>query len=330
MLPAPDHAAANTGAMNQNVLLVRAANLAAVGVAADLTPWLWMLGGAAALSALFWWPFVFMVNRRLHAMNAATAALADGNFDVAIHPGNVRELADLADSISALADKLKAYINGQRRFLGDIAHELCSPLARMEMAVGILDAKLPADSGGGDTLGDLRDDTREMAALVNELLSFSKASLARDTIAMENVSLRAVVEEAARREDIACLSCDVPEDLLVRAHPDLLRRALANVLRNASRHGGPGPIAVNADRHGESVHLTIRDDGPGVPDEVLGRLFEPFYRPDGSRARETGGAGLGLAIVKSCVHSCGGTVSLHNRQPHGLEVRIALASAGTK
>lgn len=320
-LPAPDRLPG--GGATQFVVLVHAPSLAALGVAVDVTPLLWLLGGAIVLSALFWWPFVHMVNRRLHAINAATAALAKGDFDVTVQPGKVSELADLADSIGMLASKLKAYIHGQRRFLGDIAHELCSPLARMEMALGILNARTH-DSNAAETLSDLHEDTREMAALVNELLSFSKASLARDAIAMETIPLRRVIDEAASREAIQAIDCEVPETLLVRAHPDLLRRALANVLRNASRHGGPGRITVTACLQASTVEVVIADDGPGVPDDCLDRLFEPFFRPDNSRARDTGGVGLGLAIVQSCVHGCGGSVSLHNRQPHGLEVRMVL------
>jgi signal transduction histidine kinase len=109
---------------------------------------------------------------------------------------------------------------------------------------------------------------------------------------------------------------------------ELLTRALANLLRNAARYAGPaGPVTVSVQRHGSEVQLRVADHGPGIPETELGKVFDPFYRLDASRDRQTGGVGLGLAIVRTCVESCGGTVTAHNRAPQGLEVRIRLAAA---
>ena len=108
----------------------------------------------------------------------------------------------------------------------------------------------------------------------------------------------------------------------------MLGRALGNILRNARLHASASAVIdISAARTNGHVRLCIADEGPGVPAESLPRLFEPFYRVDDSRARETGGTGLGLAIVKTCVESCGGTVSARNRETGGLEIVIELVRA---
>jgi two-component system, OmpR family, sensor histidine kinase CpxA len=166
---------------------------------------------------------------------------------------------------------------------------------------------------------------------VNELLSFSKASLGATTAKLGPVQVREVAEQAIRRECAgdARVHLEIPADLAALAEPELLLRALANLLRNAIRYAGQsGPITVSARGEAGSVLLTVADSGPGVPESELARIFDPFYRLDASRDASTGGVGLGLAIVKTCVESCRGTVSCRNRTPSGLEVTIRLPASG--
>ena len=167
-----------------------------------------------------------------------------------------------------------------------------------------------------------------MSALVNELLSFSKAGLAAGRIKLQPVPLRDVVDRAIQRENPGPIDNSIPGDLRVNAEPDLLCRAISNLLRNAAKYAaGAGAIQLRAERRDPNVLLTISDNGPGIPEQALPQIFDPFYRLDTSRARETGGAGLGLAIVKTCIECCAGTVTCQNRLPHGLSVVITLAEA---
>ncbi len=109
------------------------------------------------------------------------------------------------------------------------------------------------------------------------------------------------------------------------AEPELLALALANVVRNAIRHAGAGgPIVIQAGAEADGVILSVLDSGPGVPAAALEKLFDPFYRVEASRSRETGGVGLGLAIVKTCIEACQGSVRATNRQPTGLQVDFRL------
>jgi two-component system sensor histidine kinase CpxA len=269
-------------------------------------------------------PLVRGITHSIREMTGATARVAEGRFDIRVREDRGDELGLLARSINGMAGRLAGFVNGQKRFLGDIAHELCSPLARAQVALGILEGQVSAG-----VLEDLREEVQQMSSLVNELLSFSKASLAAGRIKLESIPLHVVLARAIEREGLSgpAIRSTVPMDLLVKAEPDLLCRAVSNLLRNAVKYAGEdGPVEAAAERVGRDVILTVSDDGPGVPEEALAQIFDPFYRVDISRARETGGAGLGLAIVKTCVESCGGRVSCHNRAPHGLSVVITLAA----
>jgi two-component system sensor histidine kinase CpxA len=144
------------------------------------------------------------------------------------------------------------------------------------------------------------------------------------------VPLARLVREVLEREETspALVRLELPEDMEGLADAELLGRAIGNLVRNAQRYAGDsGEIEIRADRSEDQIILRVRDSGPGVPEETLPRLFDPFYRPDASRARESGGTGLGLAIVRTCVEACGGTVSASLREPKGLEVAIRLLAA---
>ena len=172
-----------------------------------------------------------------------------------------------------------------------------------------------------------------MASLVNELLQFSRASIGGKKVELQSVNLRAIAEKAIHREagDTSQVSLDLDAALQVRAEPDLLLRALGNLLRNAIRYAGhAGPIVVSGVRDGAEISLSVTDSGPGIPADALPKIFDPFYRVDTARTPGQpgqGGTGLGLAIVKTCIEACAGTVVARNVQPTGLEVTLRLHSA---
>jgi two-component system sensor histidine kinase CpxA len=307
------------------VLLIVSDSITGGGLFFDWTPWLVAGLGALALSALLWLPFVRSVTRSLGRMTHATTEISRGRFETRVPSKRTDELGRLAEAINDMAGRLQGFVGGQRRFLGDIAHELCSPLARIQTALGILEQRAsPTEQA---YVKDLQEEAEHMARLVGELLSFSKASLDATKIQLSTVALADVAAQAIRREQregVQLLST-IPPDLHALAQAELLQRALANLLRNAIRYAGSaGPITLTAWRENAQVVIEVADHGPGVPEESLARLFDPFYRVDASRTRETGGVGLGLTIVKACVESCGGTVTASNRPEGGLCVQIRL------
>ncbi len=306
-------------------LLIQSSSLGGGGLFLDVKPWLLVGFGAIGLSVLFWIPLMRGITRSISQMTRATERVAEGRFDIRVDESRGDELGRLGQAINRMALRLDGFVAGQKRFLGDAAHELCSPLARMQMALGILEQK--AASGRPEELADLRDEVEYMSSLVNELLSFSKAGLLNRELRLQTVSLAELVRRVVAREagEGGAVQMEVPEALCARAEPDLLARALANLVRNALRYAGSaGPIMVRGEDRGDAVVLTVSDSGPGVPPEALQCIFDPFYRLESSRSRETGGIGLGLAIVKTCVEACRGTVTAANRPPSGLHVELRL------
>ena len=305
-------------------------SLSGGGLFCGLTTWVvaGSSGGGRLESAFSGFPLVRGITHSISRMTAATERIAEGHFDERTRIRRQDELGLLGDAINRMAMRLSGFVAGQKRFLGDIAHELCSPMARIQVALGILEQR--ADEKQKSNLQDLREEVEQMSTLVNELLSFTKASLTGTAIKLQAIPLLPLIEKAVSRECALAgdpqLRIEVAEDLQVVADPDLLVRAAGNIVRNALRYAGQaGPITITAAREGQWVKLCIEDCGPGIPGEAIAQVFDPFYRVDTSRDRETGGVGLGLAIVKTCVESCNGTVYCENRAPSGLRVVVLLA-----
>jgi two-component system, OmpR family, sensor histidine kinase CpxA len=311
------------------LLVALSRTMSASGLFFDFKPWLAVALGAVLFSALLWAPLVRGITHSIAQMTHATQRIAEGRFETRTQQNRRDELGLLGQSINRMAARLSGFVTGQKRFLGDVAHELCSPLARIQVALGILEQR--ADEKQQGYVNDVREEVQHMSSLVNELLSFSKASLGAATIKLQPVSVREVIDKALSREDAdgVQVGVEVAEDLRVLAEPELLVRSLSNLLRNAIRYAGQaGPIIVSARREESSVIIRVADCGPGVPESELAQIFDPFYRLDTSRDASTGGVGLGLAIVKTCIESCRGTVVCRNRQPSGLQVELRLEAAG--
>ena len=309
-------------------LVAMSDSFAGGGLFFEVAPWLGMGAGAILLSVLLWFPLVRDINQAIAQLTTAANQIAEGRFDVRVDQRRRDELGSLGLAINQMAARLNDLVTGQKRFLGDVAHELCSPLAKLRVSLGILDQQAAEDQK--PYVAGAEEEAAHMAGLVNELLSFSKTSLTAAKIQLRPVSVREVAEKAVRRETDpqASIVLAIAEELQVMAEPELLARALSNLLRNAVRYAGQaGPITLSAQRGGGGVAIAVADRGPGVPASELARIFDPFYRVDTSRDRATGGAGLGLAIVKTCIESCGGTVTGRSLEPSGLEVTIRLPEA---
>ena len=293
-------------------------------------PWIAALIVAVMASILFWIPLVINIERRLKSLSIATDRIAAGELGtrVADQPRMQDEIATLGRSVNRMASQLEQNVTGQKRFLGDIAHELASPIARMQAALALLERNV--SQPGAHHLEKLDGQIQHMGQLINELLLFSKASL-KEAPKSQVLALAPLLQRAIESELPAAqtFSTHIPEDLHVKAVPSLLERATANILRNSVRYAGSkGKIKITAENNTKDlVTLIISDDGPGVAEEDLPRLFEAFYRPTRAREAESGGTGLGLAIVKSCIESCNGRVTARNLTPNGFEISIELESA---
>jgi signal transduction histidine kinase len=245
----------------------------------------------------------------------------------------VRELATLNQSletkITARTAELQAAMTAQQRLLGDISHEIKSPLARLSMALGL--ARRSSAFDAGRQFDRAEHEIENISALTSELLTLARLGSVATPLAFEKIDLGALVdqivsdaiyEQPTRRSDIALSKPD--RQIFVSGNADMLRRAVENVVRNAlfyTKVGTTVEIAV-IEKTSEMATIEVRDQGPGVPAAALPHLFEPFYRVDDARARETGGSGIGLAICQRVVQLHRGSVGARSNAPSGLIVEI--------
>lgn len=309
------------------ILLAQTPNIWLSGLSSDLHQ-IFVAGIIlVGLSLLIWWPFVHFMTSAMRKLTTATVRISEGKFDTVLEVERWDEVGVLAKAIQNMSDRLSAFVSGQKRFLGDIAHELASPVARLNVSIELLERD--ADKSQSAVIKDIREEVEQMASLVNELLAFSKAGLQGRETELVEVELNPLIESTVER-----LSADgkvevsLEPNLRCKGDPVLIARAISNVLRNALKYAGEsGPITIGGARSGGATTIVIRDRGPGVSDEEIQQLGQPFYRPESSRSRETGGVGLGLAIVRSCIEACGGTCNISNGSPSGLVVELQLESS---
>ena len=308
------------------ILIAASDSFTGNGLFFDPRPLLTIAGAVLLVSILLWLPFVRHLTRSIKQLTSATEQIANELFDVRVNETRSDEIGRLGRAVNHLAIRLDGFVNGQKRFLGDISHELNTPLARMQFALGILEER--CDPTLQRHIDDVREEVVLMSQLVSELLAYARTGIKGVEINLTSVLLRPLVTQVIAREaSTSPVRIEISEELRVVAQPQLLTRAIANVIRNAVRYAGAsGKIVISAIDDGSQIRLSLRDHGPGIPESMLDRIFDPFYRVEPDRARTSGGSGLGLAIVRTCVEACGGTVSAANRHP-GLEITMTLATA---
>jgi len=278
-------------------------------------------------AALLAWYF----SKPIRNLRSAFEAMVSGNLAVRLGPamGKRRdELADLGRNFDRMASHLNALIDGQRRLLHDVSHELRSPLARMQAAIGLArqqPEKLES------SLERIERESVRMDKLVGELLTLSRLE-AGVMGAMEEVInmgelVSDVVADARFEAETSGRTVEFPGcgEVLVKGNAELLHRALENVVRNAVRHtpdGGKVAVGVNRDANGNSLLLTVLDQGSGVPENELGAIFEPFFRGNGTKSID--GHGLGLAIARRVVEAHGGAIRASNRAGGGLYIEMVV------
>jgi signal transduction histidine kinase len=255
------------------------------------------------------YPVVRRLTRRLEALKQGVQAFGDGDLARQVPIDGSDEIAALAASFNQAARRIDELMQANRSLLANASHELRSPLARLKMAVEMMDGAEPARRAA--LKAEIDRDVAELDALVEEVLLASRLGARRDLSRQPVDLLGLLAEEAARTE----ASVDgVP--LAVTGDERLLRRALRNLLENAQRYGGGEVDATLSRGPGGTVELRVCDRGPGVPAEFRERVFEPFFRLPG-HAERAGGVGLGLALVQQIAQHHGGMARCEAREGGG-------------
>lgn len=272
--------------------------------------------------------------RPISELRSAAARLARGDLTARVgskYASRNDEAADLVREFDQMAERVSELIETQRRLIGDISHEIKSPLARLSVALGL--ARRSAEDYAPKQFARMQREIEKISLLVSELLTLAQLEQTGTRIRAETIDLPALVEKVIgdavyeSQDRAADVTFQKPaEPILVQADEILIRRAIENVLRNAIFYTSSGiKVDVAVFKKDPSwAGVEISDGGPGVPDSTLAHLFEPFYRVDEARTRKTGGTGIGLAICDRALRLHGGMVQARNGTPHGLVVEIGM------
>ncbi len=270
----------------------------------------------------------------LRLLRSAAKKLAEGDLTARV-PLNIigdrnDEIVELGREFNQMAERIESLIMAQRQLVRDVSHELRSPLARLNVALGL--ARREAGAATLSALDRIELEGERLNFLIGDLLTLSTLEGGGDTLAKAPFSLCELAKEVTADADFEAASLN-RQVLMISCRPtelvgnrELLRRALENIVRNAVRYTKEGSnveLSLGRDASGQGL-LRVRDHGPGVPDSALADIFRPFYRVAADRDRHSGGAGIGLAIAERTVRLSGGTILARNAPGGGLEIEMTL------
>jgi two-component system sensor histidine kinase CpxA len=292
---------------------------------------------AVLSSGLVCYFLAWYMTKPVALLRAATQRLAAG--DLSARAGNPKsrrgdEIAGLVRDFDTMASRLETLVKAQSRLLNDISHELRSPLARLNVALGL--ARQRSGPESASMLERIELEAARLNELIGRLLTLARLEDGEQRVPPTPVLLDEVVLNVTEDAEFEAQArhCHVRSDIpeggwAVRGEVSLLHSAIENVVRNAIRYTREGStVEIHLERSesssGAEAVVSVTDCGSGVPPDALEKLFQPFYRLDDDRGRQTGGVGLGLAITERAVRFHGGRVAAFNRAEGGLRVEIHL------
>jgi signal transduction histidine kinase len=262
--------------------------------------------------------FVWRTLRPIKALADAAERVSRGERIAPLPLVGPRETREVSAAFNLMQDKLSRFVSDRTQLLAAISHDIRTPITSLRLRAELLE---PSD----ERQAMLRTLER-MKEMVEQTLAFAHDDAATETTSA--TGLRELVRDVLQElplESASRASLDAGPEVIYRARPMSLRRAVANLVDNALRHGGSARVSVQAEADG--ARITVEDEGPGLDPAQLERVFEPFVQADSARHRDgssTGGVGLGLSIARSCVRAHGGDVVLGNRPEGGLRATIHL------
>ena len=311
------------------------------------------IGIAVITSGLVCYLLAWSMTSPVTRLRRAAQSLAAGDLSArtgAPVSGRRDEMTELMRDFDRMAERIEGLVDSQSRLLKDVSHELRSPLARLSVALGLARQRATPVVAPEleSSLNRIELEADRLNQLIQRLLTISRLESGTDGLRKTTLSLRELVEQVAHDAEyenpgrgcrvtspvdmLVDMPADAADEFLVEADSNLLRSAVENVIRNATRYTAEGTtVEVRLERqqaaNGQEIVVRVLDSGPGVPDEALQKIFEPFYRLDDARNRQTGGAGLGLSIADRAIRLHGGQLRASNRKEGGLEVEIRIPAA---
>ena len=280
--------------------------------------------GIAAAVVLLSFILSRMLTRKISALLTGIRKVREGDYEHRTHIPGRDEIAQIGEEFNSLTDRLQTTETLRRRFVSDASHELKTPLAAIRL---LTDSILQTDNMDMETVRDFVTDigseAERLSRITEDLLRLTRLD-SNQVDPPEVVEVAPVLEQVMRMMSLLAqekgteLTCRTGGDCRVLATKGEVHQVIYNLTDNAVKYSGShGSARVELRRDGNDVVLTVADNGPGIPEEDLPRVFERFYRVDKARSRAAGGTGLGLSIVQDTVTKRGGTVSAANRPEGG-------------
>ena len=279
-------------------------------------------------------PGCYMLARSLTApirdLREATQRITRGDFSARVDLFGSRndEIADLGRDFNTMAKRTQSLLDSQKRLLRDISHELRSPLTRLHVALDL--AKRQPDDVELH-LARIEKEATRFDELITHLLTLAKKESQLDNIPRQPVSLRKLLGDIVHNAEFEASSRDRGieiekfDDIVLSGSREMLSRALENVIRNGLHYTPSGSsIEIHVSKLNDQVAVSVRDHGPGVPQDQLSQIFKAFFRVTEARDRKSGGTGIGLAIAKQAIIMHGGTIEARNGEEDGLIINITL------
>jgi signal transduction histidine kinase len=267
----------------------------------------------------------------LRDMASATRAMARGEYDRRVVETSHDEVGELARAFNRMAAELAEVDRMRKDLIANVSHELRTPLTALQATLeNIVDGVAPADNA---TLQTMLSQTQRLGRLVEQLLDLSRLESGTVPLELQPLAVKPMLEQTVRESSLApeydghieVRLVVEPTDLVIVGDPERVNQVVANVVQNALRHSPPdGTVDVIARANREAVLIEVSDEGPGIPTEEAGRVFERFYRSDHARTSRDGGTGLGLAIAKWIVDMHGGEIRAEAREPRGCRMVVSL------
>ncbi len=279
-------------------------------------PWATMLSYALTtlLIMAIVWGALSRLTGPLRRLSSAAERFGRGEEVAPLPEQGPEELHRVTRAFNEMQARISRSIAERTRLLAALGHDLRSPLTAMRVRVEMVEDE--------ETRTRLTAIIAEMQEMVESTLSFARGMVTAEESQSVDMGawLGALVSDARALGGAATLQA--PGGLMARIKPVAMRRAMRNVIENALRYGGGAEVTLEA--AGDALRILVRDRGPGIPEDDLERVFDPFVRVEASRNKETGGTGLGLSIARTIIHAHGGEIHLRNRAGGGLEVAVTL------
>ena len=288
------------------------------------------------ISLIISWLLARSLIKPLMVIKKSATQLGDGDLSSRVIDITKRndELGQLATSFNLMAEKLEQNLGAQQRLLGDISHELRSPMTRLQMALGLAQKSNISSSEMNKYHQRCELEVSRLDSMISDTLALSRLENSMQPLSLNEINLVSLIEQSIEdaqfiaNEKSVTIALQSNESYCFLADSQLLSGAVNNILFNAVKYSPvDGQIIVNITTTSEHLVITIEDQGVGVPSQDLPHLFEPFYRVVEARDRLTGGTGLGLAIAKQAVLAHHGEISANNNEKTGLTVTITLPLA---